>query len=238
MPNQWFRFKQFTVWQDKTAMKVGTDGVLLGAWTNCEGAKTALDIGTGTGLISLMLAQRYPSLSILSIDVDMKSVYQAEENFNKSPWSNRLTAQHISLQDFVDSNDKKYDVIVSNPPYFENSLRASTNQRSLARHTISLNYNDLIESSARLLDTGGRLSVILPYPSNDKFIELAQMKQFFCIRRLFVKPKKSMGVIRVLLELGFNKEPITEDTLVIENTERHDYTNAYKELTKGFYLKF
>ncbi|MEA3444824.1 MAG: methyltransferase [Bacteroidota bacterium] len=238
MPNQWFRFKEFTVWQNKTAMKVGTDGVLLGAWANCAGAKSVLDVGTGTGLISLMLVQRFPDISVLAIDIDEDTIEQAQDNFDASPWKNRLSPKNISFQELAVSHKHKFDHIVSNPPYFENSLHAPDKKRNIARHNVNLSIDELINSASILLNKNGKLSVILPDNSIHGFLEKSKKKHLYCTRKLLLKPKKNKSVLRVLLELSFNKVLVETDTLVIENEKRHDYTEAYKDLTKGFYIKF
>jgi len=150
MPNPWFQFKQFTVWHDKCAMKVGTDGVLLGAWADMEQARSILDVGTGSGLIALMAAQRNLTAAITAIDIDESAIIQARENFDRSPWVNRLTAEPISLEDFAGSTDAMFDVIVSNPPYFHQSLHSPDKKRTLARHS-ALPYTGI--TSCPLLQT-------------------------------------------------------------------------------------
>lgn len=165
MSNIYFKFKQFTVYQDRCAMKVGTDGTLLGAWTDVTKSRTILDIGTGTGLIALMLAQRSLTTQITAIDIDIDSVMQAESNVALSPWCDRVKVFCSSLQDF---NGSGYDTIVSNPPYFVNSLKCPNGHRTLARHTASLSYKDLFDGVTRMLSDDGEFSVIIPFDCRDQ----------------------------------------------------------------------
>ena len=161
MPNPYFRFKKFTVYHDRCAMKGGTDGVLLGAWVNVLG-ENVLDVGTGTGLISLMMAQRNDKVVIDAIDIDGDAVSQAKDNIYNSPFGNRIKCWNASLQEFSSKVEKRYDVIVSNPPFFVQSLKSPNKERSLARHTDSLPIEDLIGLSASLLSQTGRISFIYP----------------------------------------------------------------------------
>ncbi len=238
MPNEWFKFKQFTILQDKSAMKVGTDGVLLGAWANCKNAKSVLDIGTGTGVISLMLAQRFQNITIISIDIDKDAATQAKQNFDNSPWKERLKSINISAQEFTKLQQNKFDYIISNPPYFENSLPCKNNKISIARHTVSLNINELIHTTNTLLNKTGTFAIILPEQNINYFIEKSAKNNLFCNRKLLVKPKLEKNTKRVLLELSRNKTSEQTEILIIENKERHNFTDDYKELTKNFYLKF
>ena len=238
MPNSWFKFKQFTVWQDIAAMKVGTDGVLLGAWANADHATRVLDLGTGTGLIALMIAQRFQMPRIHAIDVDPDAIQQATENFKRSSWSDRLSAQSISFQEFVASQPDNFDHIVSNPPYFKNSLHAPDKKRTLARHTASLSFSEILKGSSEILSPTGKLSLIVPYEAVDEILQESASYNLFCHRQLFVKPKPEKGVVRVLLELNCTRAEVESKTLVIELEQRHNYSQAYKDLTHEFYLKF
>ena len=237
MANSFFNFKQFSVNQDSCSMKVGTDGVLLGAWAevsndNCR----ILDIGTGTGVVSLMLAQRNASATIDAIDVDYDATEQANSNFSASPWSERLTTYCISLQDFC--SQKKYDYIVSNPPYFINSYKAE-GKRNLARHTDTLPYSELIDGVLRLMSEEGVFSVILPYIESNIFIVQSAMKGLFCNKRLEIKGVADKPIKRVLLQMSRRKSSdVSSEILVVETNVRHCYTDKYKELTKDFYLNF
>ena len=237
MANNYFKFKQFTVFQDRCAMKVGTDGVLLGAWADCENAKTILDIGTGTGLIALMLAQRSPA-HIDAIEIDQSASEQASENVTKSPWESRISVINKSLQQFTEQIDKKYDLIVSNPPFFQNSLYAPDQNRTNARHNASLEYEDILDASLKLLSNNGTLSLILPYLEGTMFIVKAAGKGLYCVRQTNVLPNPGKTPKRLLLEFAKSKKPLVEQEIIIELNKRHEYSDAYKNLTRDFYLKF
>lgn len=230
-----FQFKQFSIAQENTAMKVGTDGVLLGAWSKVlEG--NVLDIGTGTGLIALMLAQRTKTALIDAIELDKVACEEAHQNFKTSKWNNRLTVIHTSIQNYYPT--KKYDVIVSNPPFFINSTKAPNSLRNTARHTDELPFNDLIASIKRLLNETGIFSLILPVEEANQFILLANQNGLFLTRKCLVKPNPTKAPKRVLMEFSFTETNILEETLTIETENRHEYTKEYITLTKDFYLKF
>lgn len=236
MSNGYFRFKQFTVYQDQCAMKVGIDGVLLGSWVKTEYSKRILDIGSGTGLIALMIAQRSDSF-IDAIDIDEKAVFQAKENVSNSPWSNRISVQKISLQDFVKKKPEPYDLIVSNPPYFNNSTKAPTDNRTLARHTDSLSHEELIENAILLLKPTGRICIILPVVESLHCISYALNKGLFCSKHCSVYPTPGSRIKRVLIEFSQqNTERITTE-LTIENGIRHQYSPQFIEMAKEYYLK-
>ena len=232
-----FQFKQFSVYQDRCAMKVGTDGVLLGAWVNVANAKNTLDIGTGTGLIALMMAQRSVSTLITAIEIDSEAACQATENVLNSPWKDRIEVVNADLLDFNCS--KRYDVIVSNPPYFSQSLPSPNKQRTLARHNDHLTYSALIQKVATLLSENGRFSVIIPYDHKDEFIQLASQSRLYLQRIVAVKTTPTSVFRRVLLEFSFVEsivEQLKVEELLIER-ERHQYSIEYINLTKDFYLK-
>lgn len=232
-----FQFKQFSVYQDRCAMKVGTDGVLLGAWVDVANAKNTLDIGTGTGLIALMMAQRSVSTLITAIEIDSEAACQATENVLNSPWKDRIEVVNADLLDFNCS--KRYDVIVSNPPYFSQSLPSPNKQRTLARHNDHLTYSALIQKVATLLSENGRFSVIIPYDHKDEFIQLASQSRLYLQRIVAVKTTPTSVFRRVLLEFSFVEsivEQLKVEELLIER-ERHQYSIEYINLTKDFYLK-
>lgn len=235
MPNPYFSFKQFTVYHDRCAMKVGTDGVLLGAWADVSAAHRILDIGTGTGLIALMMAQRNPDARIIGIDIDREAVEQARENMADSPWKDRVEA---ALQDVCTYHPPMlFDAIVSNPPYFVNALKCPDNQRNTARHTDCLDFENLVGSASRLLSPEGIFSVIIPTDGMDAFLAIALRHGLHLSRRTWVHTKPDADPKRVLLAFSRSAErDCTETHLVIE-LSRHVYSAEYTELTRDFYLK-
>jgi len=236
MANPYFRFKQFTVYHDRCAMKVGIDGVLLGIWACIDNTTQILDIGTGTGLIALMLAQR-STATIDAIDIDTNAAMQASVNITSSPWAQRIAVQEISLQDYAKSTSNRYDLIVSNPPYFVNSLKNPTADRSLARHTDSLTHEELIVHAMALLQPTGRICMILPVIEAVKCEAFAIFRGLYCNREVRVIPKPEGEVKRIMLE--FNTQPClkTISELTIESNERHCYSEEFSALAKDFYLK-
>jgi tRNA1Val (adenine37-N6)-methyltransferase len=235
MANSWFQFKKFKVEQEKSAMKVGTDGVLLGAWA-CKNGKSILDVGTGTGLIALMLAQRFEDAEITAIDIDKHAAEQAYENVCNSPWSDRISVECADFNIFRKEQAGCYDHIISNPPYFKQSLKSNSRSRSLARHDMLLTHDMLIVESVRLLNDGGCLSVVLPYVEGSVFIALAATKGLYCTRKTNVYSKPDSEIRRLLLEFRKVKQNLVEDSLVIEEKGRHSYSKEYLELTGPFYL--
>ena len=234
MANPYFTFKQFTIRHDRCAMKVGTDGVLLGAWTDINHSHRILDIGTGTGLIALMLAQRCPQALITAIDIDMEAVEQAHENSQSSPWKDRV---EVLLQDICSfTTDQKFDTIVSNPPYFIDSLKCPDSQRNTARHTDTLDAGRLLASVAQLLTDEGRFSIILPAEQTDLLIQTARTKGLYPSRHTAVITRPGLSPKRVLMEFQKTEKTFQTDELVIE-LERHVYSEDYIALTKEFYLK-
>ncbi len=237
MPNQEFDFKQFKIIQDKCAMKVGTDAVLLGAWVNSPNAKTVLDIGTGTGIIALMLAQKIGG-KIDAIDIDQGAFIQATENVNNSPWAERITVAHTSLQEFIATANHRYDLIVSNPPYFVDSYKASGTSRTNARHTDHLPYTDLLNGVLQLLNPMGKFYVILPTKESEVFSNMALEHKLYLTKLTRVITRTDKPEKRLLMRFEFTKKEFSEDTILIEQDARHSYTPEYKELTKDYYLNF
>lgn len=240
MPQNTFAFKQFTIIQDKCAMKVGTDAVLLGAWVKTYGVRKALDIGTGTGVIALMLAQK-SGAHIDAIDIDSNAAVEAKDNVNNSPWKERVHVQNISLQDFAKITDEQYDLIVSNPPYFVDSLLSSEANRTAARHTVLLSFEDLIAGVKKMLNKEGKLYVILPVREGEQFIQLAAAHHLHLRRITRVKSTPDKIEKRWMMQFGFqSKSQISDSVLVMEKDPqvRHSYTDEYKELTKEYYLQF
>lgn len=236
MPNPFFQFKQFVVYHDKCAMKVGTDGVLAGAWTRVENARRMLDIGTGSGLIALMLAQRNATASVVAVDIDEGAVVQARENVERSPWKHRIEVCREDIR-HVPEDWGTFDVIVSNPPYFVEDVKCPQRQRNTARHTDDLDFEALLSAVARLLSDCGTFSVILPAAAAADFIALALGKGLFLSRQTWVHPREELAAKRVLMEFARHPLPEAEVTrLVIESSVRHVYTPEFENLARPFYL--
>lgn len=233
MRNNYFSFKQFTIYQDKCAMKVGTDGVLLGVLAQVETAQSVLDIGTGTGLVALMLAQRNPTTCIDAIEIDADAAAQATQNVAQSPWKH-INIQAVSLQDYAPN--KQYSLIVSNPPYFVNSLKAPQVARNTARHTDTLSFADLLAGVNRLLLPLGTFWVILPHDAEAAFCTLAAQQALYPYQKVHVFPRADKPAKRIVMGFVRGKTSCAEQDLVIENEQRHSYTPAFAQLTAPFYL--
>lgn len=233
-----FQFKQFSVHQEQSAMKIGTDGVLLGAWTPIDNnPKSILDIGTGTGIIALMLAQRSNAEQIDALEIDEKAYEQATDNFENSVWSDRLFCFHASLDEFIDEPEQEYDLIVCNPPFYSEDYKTSDAQRNIARFQDAMPFEDLVEAADLLLSENGIFAVIIPYKEEQIFIDLCAEMELFPIKITRVKGSPTTPIVRSLLAFRrFEMSVLTFDELVIE-INRHEYTNEYIELTKDFYLK-
>ena len=235
-----FKFKEFTIHQDKTAMKVGTDGVLLGAWCSVDDyPDTILDIGSGTGVISLMIAQRSDAMTIDAVEVDENAYEQTVENFEKSDWGDRLYCYNATFNEFADEigeEEETYDLIVSNPPFYTDDFETEDDARNKARFTSSLSFEELIRGVSKILSKNGVFSVVVPFKEEESFINLAKEKKLFLNRICRVKGKVTSEIKRSLMEFSFIEKVIEEKSLVIE-IERHKYTEDYINLTKEFYLK-
>jgi len=216
-------------------MKVGTDGVLTGAWAKTANVESALDIGTGTGLIALMLAQRNKDIKIDAIDINAEAIGQAKENVKNSPFATQVNCMHITLQEFEERNDKKYDLIISNPPFFIQSLKSPDDKRTLARHTDSLYINELIEISSGMLNETGKLVFIYPYDHKQKIIKYARESNLHISRIINVYPTPVSSPKRILFELSKSITTPEETNLIIEK-ERHIYSEEFSQLVKDFYL--
>ena len=237
MSSHEFVFKHFKILQDKCAMKVGTDAVLLGAWVNASKAKSILDIGTGTGIIALMLAQK-STAKIDAIDIDNNSYQQAIENVNNCKWKDRVQVYNTSLQQYISVCKHKYDLIVSNPPYFVDSSKAIEEARTNARHTDQLPFDDLLNGVLILLSPEGSFYVILPIKESHYFIEAAEKRELYLTKLTRVITRTDKPEKRLLMKFEFSKKPVEETVITIEKDERHNYTDEYKELTKDYYLSF
>lgn len=233
-----FQFKQFTVQQDRCAMKVGTDGVLLGAWCPIDNNPfSVLDIGAGTGILSLMLAQRSHAEQIDALEIDEDAYEQCVENFEASPWSDKLFCYHAGLDEFIDEPEDEFDIIISNPPFYAEDFKTNNEQRDLARFQEALPFEDLIEAADLLLSENGIFAVIIPFKEEEHFIDLCAEAELFPIKVTRVKGTHNTPIVRSLLAFKRYELPVLEaDELVIE-ISRHEYTDDYINLTKDFYLK-
>lgn len=233
-----FQFKQFSVKQDKTAMKVGTDGVLLGSWAPVShNPFSILDIGAGTGIIALMLAQRTHAEQIDALEIDEDAYEQAVGNFEASPWGDRLFCFHAGLDEFIEEPEDEYDLIVSNPPFYAEDYKTNDEQRDLARFQDAMPFEEIVEAADLLLSENGILAVIIPFREETKFTALAKDFELYPIKITRVKGTPKSEIKRSLL--AFSRNEVSEieiDELVIE-IDRHVYTPEYIDLTKEFYLK-
>lgn len=235
MASHHFSFKQFTINQEKSAFKVGTDGVLLGAYADIADARRILDAGTGTGLIALMLAQR-SSAEIIAVEPDHDSFIQSCENINRSRWRDRIKVVESTFQDFSDS--RNFDLIVTNPPYFSDSIRNPDIRKASARHNDMLSSDDILKNSCRLLSEKGKLQLIMPYVEGNIFIAEAAGYGLFCRDILKIRPLPTSEIRRLILTFSRERVKASEKFLTIEYGKRHEFTEDYKALTKDFYLKF
>ena len=233
-----FQFKQFSIEQDNCAMKIGTDGVLLGAWAPIlHNPYSVLDIGTGTGIIALMLAQRSNAAQIDALEIEENAYEQATDNFENSPWNERLFCFHAGLDEFMEEPEDEYDLIVSNPPFYAEDYKTNDEQRDLARFQDALPFEDLIEAADLLLSENGILAVIIPFKEEKRFLALANEFELYPSKITQVKGTLTAEIKRSLLALSRNKidTPLI-DELIIE-IGRHEYTPEYIALTQEFYLK-
>ena len=246
-----FTFKQFVIEQDKCAMKVGTDGVLLGAWSevpimfdiNTPAPNTShsspriLDIGTGTGVVALMMAQRFPMAIVDAVEIDSSAAEQAKENVERSPFASRVNVFMSSIQQFAESATARYDAIVSNPPFFENALKNPDTKKAQARHADSLSYKDLLCATNKLLEEGGAISVILPTGNTlTRFIEEAGCQGFLVSRQTFIRTTEKKSPKRCLVELKkCRKDDVKKEEVILLNSD-NTRSEWYQNLTKDFYL--
>jgi tRNA1Val (adenine37-N6)-methyltransferase len=241
--NKPFTFKQFNINQDRCAMKVGTDGVLLGAWADIKSAHNILDIGTGTGVIAVMLAQRSQNtegVKIHAVEIDEAAAEQAQENFKAAPFAERLAAFPLSIQDFAKKSATKYDLIVSNPPFFTGGTLNSNGDKTNVRHTVKLPHGDLLNATRELLAKNGKFCVILPLIEGLRFIEIAATYGLHQTQRMDVRFKKEKPIERLLLAFEHLPKTLEKTELILQHstTGDRDFTEAYRELTKDFYTIF
>lgn len=232
-----FYFKQFVIHQDKCKMKVGTDGVLLGAWAEAPEVHSALDIGAGTGLIAIMLAQRIQDAHIDCVEIDQPSYEQAMENIAISPWSDRIQAIYAPVQEYARQASQRYDLIVSNPPFFSGGTFSSQDDRASVRHTVKLPHGDLLGAVRTLLAPEGRFCVILPYIEGLRFEELARNYNLYCTKLTEVLTKADKPIERLLMQFERQVKSLEHSRLVIRKEQDGDWTEEYTGLTGAFYLK-
>lgn len=234
-----FRFKEFSVAQDKCAMKIGTDAVLLGAWTAISSeVNSILDIGTGTGIIALMLAQRSFAETLDALEIDEDAYEQAVDNFENSPWGDRLFCYHAAFDEFVEEmQDEKYDLIVSNPPFFPNTSASEiTTSRETARSQASLPFEELLHGVSLLLSETGTFSLVIPKEEESTILEIASSNKLYPNKITDVKGTETAKVKRSLITFQFIQKEIERDVLILEES-RHNYTPEYKKMVENFYLK-
>jgi tRNA1Val (adenine37-N6)-methyltransferase len=233
-----FTFKQFSIQQDKTAMKVGTDGVLLGAWAPVShNPFSILDIGAGTGIIALMLAQRTNAEQIDALEIDEEAYEQAVDNFENSPWGDRLFCFHAGLDEFIEEPEDEYDLIVSNPPFYAEDYKTESEKRDLARFQDAMPFEELVEAADLLLSENGIFALIIPFKEEENFIALAGESELYPIKITRIKGTPKSEIKRSLLAFSRNENPKIEIAELIIEIDRHVYTPEYIELTKEFYLK-
>jgi len=234
--NNYFQFKQFRIDQNHAAMKVNTDGVLIGAWTQVDNVKNVLDIGTGTGLIALMLAQR-SNATITGIEIEPKAAEEAAHNARHSKWNERITILPVWFQQFAATTELRFDLIISNPPFFSNSAKSAHPNLSVARHNHLLPFGDIISGACKILTCDGRLSLILPSSEASGFILNAQKQGLFLLRITGVKPFPHKESNRVLMEFGRQKQEVAENEISVYELSKQEYSPEFKILARDFYLK-
>ncbi|MCP4123073.1 MAG: methyltransferase [Bacteroidetes bacterium] len=241
MPPGKFHFKQFSIADDRCAMKVGTDGVLLGAWCDVDSASNILDIGSGSGLIALMLAQRNPEASITAVEIDKNAASQAAENVKNSPWQSRIDVIHAAVQDMLPDHKKEFDLIVCNPPFFaaSRSTIAAGDHRRLARNDEQLPLGELFSVASELLTGHGKMSVVIPVNRKDEITEIAHQNDLHPSRITYVIPKTGKDCHRILMSFCLIASSLQEDELILQKSEkRNDFTEDYIGLTKDFHTIF
>jgi tRNA1Val (adenine37-N6)-methyltransferase len=230
-----FKFQQFAVSDQNSAMKVNTDAVLLGSWCDADNSKMVLDIGTGCGIIALMIAQR-SNARVDAIEIDPKSIKEARENFLASAWGDRLNAIPQSLQQYAPMASNRYDLIVCNPPFFQNSLTSPKEDKTIAKHDILLTLEELIAGVSSMLADSGIFSLVLPPVQTKKFVKLANLSGFYVKRQLMIRPKHSKPVNRVLTEFVRNRSANPELGEISLRNEDNTFSAEHDNLTEGFYL--
>lgn len=238
MPNPYFQFKQFLIRQDRCAMKVCTDSCVLGAVAEVAGADRILDIGAGTGLLSLMTAQRAPEAQIEAVEIDPAAATQAQENVNQSPWANRVKVHAVSLQEFAQNNPAPFDVILSNPPFFQASLKSHDSAKNKAKHTQTLSYTEIVSFAERFLHPDGKLHILLPPHEARVFEQEAQAAGFHTQQRFWLEATPQGKLLRGIFSYGRTPVIDVPETWLPVREKDHQYTPAFRELLRDFYLIF
>jgi len=232
-----FKFKKFSISDDNSSLKVTTDAVMLGAWVKTGTALSILDIGTGCGIIALMLAQQSDAF-IDGIDIDAPSIEQAKENVQKTKWGKKINMFHSSLQNFTKVRNNHYDLIVCNPPYFKDGLKSPDKVKNIAKHSEFLSFDEIISNTKKIIKIYGRLCVILPQSESIVFKEKALINSLYLTRVLNVRHYPNRQVKRVLMQFESLRKNRVEENITIYNDEDDTFTQEYKNLTKDYYLKF
>ena len=233
-----FQFKQFNINQERCAMKIGTDAVLLGAWCPINNNPfSILDIGAGTGILSLMLAQRSNAQQIDAIEIEENAYEQCVENFEASHWGDRLFCYHASLNDFINEPEDQYDIIISNPPFYSEDYKTDNSQRDLARFQDALPFEALVKATTLLLSENGIFTVIIPFKEENRLLNLCAQAELFPIKMTRVKGTPTGPIIRSLIAFKRYELPVLSANELVIESSRHVYTEAYTKLTRDFYLK-
>ncbi len=229
-----FQFKQFSIKQSQTAMKVGTDGVLLGAWSCCQNPQNILDIGCGTGLIAIMLAQKYPTANIYGVEINSQASQQAQQNAANCKWSEIIKIYNSDFIEFAEKTNKKFDLIVSNPPFFENHLQNTDKDKTIARHNDLLPFDKLIKGVKKIMTNDANFDIILPYSGYRNFEHLCSKNLLFCNKKIYVRHTEKKEIKRILMRYSNKITNVAEEILTLK--ENGNFTEQYKLLTKEFYL--
>ena len=232
-----FRFKHFIIKQERAAMKVCTDSCLFGSLIVSENIKNALDIGCGTGLLSLMVAQKNLESQITALEIDQNAVLDAAENIHESPFANQITLHHQTVQDFAKKSNKKFDLIFCNPPFYQNNLKSDKIDKNIAHHAETLTFNELAECIDILLEEIGSAWILLPPFEMREFISIVEEKRLYVSKKFEVRHNENKPILRVIVKLKRTKA-ILEEISLINIYENNQYSPIFVELLKDYYLIF